>query len=139
MFKVIKNEQYAQLDIESKSFDSPLVEDLEKKIAGLYREGYYNFIFDFNQIEELTTVGVNLIRKVDKICKNENGILIITTENSDIVDELDSAKIEDLTLMNTNEEAAEAIYLNELENEFREEEEEPESDEFGEDSTPDYE
>ena len=40
--------------------------------------------------------------------------------------------------MNTIEEAAEAIYLNELENEFREEED-SESDEFGEDSRPDYE
>ncbi len=138
MFKVVKNEQYAQINIESNSFDSPLIEDLEKKIAGLYREGYYNFIFDFNQIESIAPLGLNLIKKVDKICKNENGILIITTENIEIVGELDSAKIDDLTVMNTNEEAAEAIYLNELENEFREEED-SEPDEFGEDARPDYE
>lgn len=138
MFKVVKNEQYAQINIESNSFDSPLIEDLEKKIAGLYREGYYNFIFDFQQIESIAPLGINLIKKVDKICKNENGILIITTENIEIVGELDSAKIEDLTVMNTIEEAAEAIYLNELENEFREEED-SESDEFGEDARPDYE
>lgn len=138
MFKVVKNEQYAQINIESNSFDSPLIEDLEKKIAGLYREGYYNFIFDFEQIESIAPLGINLIKKVDKICKNENGILIITTENIEIVGELDSAKIEDLTVMNTIEEAAEAIYLNELENEFREEED-SESDEFGEDARPDYE
>jgi anti-anti-sigma regulatory factor len=138
MLKIDKNEQYALIIVDTNILDKSISEELEKKVAGLFREGYCNFIFDFEKINELSSSGIALIKKVEKICTNENGILVITTNNPEIILELDEAKIEDLAIFTTNEEAAEAIYLNELENDFREEEEE-ESDEFGEDSVRDYE
>lgn len=138
MLKIDKNEQYALIIVDTNILDKSISEELEKKVAGLFREGYCNFIFDFEKINELSSSGIALIKKVEKICTNENGILVITTNNPEIILEIDEAKIEDLAIFTTNEEAAEAIYLNELENDFREEEEE-ESDEFGEDSVRDYE
>lgn len=137
MLKIDKNEQYALIIVDNDILDKSISEELEKKVAGLFREGYCNFIFDFEKINELSSPGIAIIKKIEKICTNENGILVITTNNPEIILELDEAKIEDLAIFTTNEEAAEAIYLNELENDFREEEEE--TDEFGEDLARDYE
>ena len=137
MITIEKNEQYALIDIDSNRIDETLAKDIEKKVAVLYREGYTNFIFDFKTITEISTEGVTLIKKVDKLCNNENGILAITTENEAIIEQIDSLKIESLVIMGTNEEAIEAIYLNELENDFREEEDES-VEESGEENASDY-
>lgn len=138
MIKVEKNEQFALINPNTNNLTDTVAKEIETKLVTLYREGYGNFIFEFNEILEIAPEGISLIRKVDKLCKNENGILVITTENEDITDLLDSSKIEDIVIMGTKEEAIEAIYLNELENDFREEEDEA-ADEFGEENASDYE
>jgi anti-sigma B factor antagonist len=127
MVKIDKNEQYALLIPDSTTIDNNIVPEIEKKISGLIREGYCNFIFDFKEVEKINPEGIALLRKVEKICRSENGIVVITTEKDDLIVQLDSAKIVDLAIMNTNEEAAEAVFLNELENDFRDEEEENEA------------
>ncbi len=138
MLKIDKNEQYALIIVDAEVLEKNISEELEKKVASLFREGYCNFIFDFEKLNDLSSSALALIKKVGKICANENGILVITTKNPEVIVQLDEAKLEELVIFSTNEEAAEAIYLNELENDFREEEEE-EADEFGQDSVRDYE
>ncbi len=130
MVKIEKNEQYALIKLDTEIFDGSLVADLEKKISGLYREGYSNFIFDFENINVIDSVGISLLKKIDKICNNEHGLLVITTDNETLIEDLDLSKIENLVILPTLEEAVEAIYINELENDFREEEDD--SNEFGE-------
>ncbi|MES2795477.1 MAG: STAS domain-containing protein [Bacteroidota bacterium] len=138
MIVIEKNEQYALIDPVAESIDKAISDDIEKKVAGLYREGYSNFILDFKNVNDIAEPGISLIKKIEKISKNENGILVITTENEELVELLDTYKMEELVIMATKEEAIEAIYLNELENDFREEEDES-ADEFGEDPSADYE
>ena len=50
------------------------------------------------------------------------GLFIIVTKDQAIIDQLDGAKIEDLTVMPTVQEAIDAVYLNELENDFQSDE-----------------
>lgn len=138
MIKIEKNEQFALINPGTSELNSAVAKEIDTKISGLYREGYSNYIFEFNDVSEIESEGISLVRKVDKLCKNENGILVITTQNEVVTDILDSAKIEDIVIMETKEEAIEAIYLNELENDFREEEDES-SEEFGEENASDYE
>ena len=137
MITIEKNEQFALIDIDSKVLDETLAKEIEKKVAVLYREGYGNYIFDFKTVTEISTEGISLIKKVDKLCNNENGILAITTDNEELIDQLDESKIETLVIMSTKEEAVEAIYLNELENDFREEEDDT-MEESGEENASDY-
>lgn len=137
MITIEKNEQFALIEIDSNVLDEPLAKEIEKKIAVLYREGYVNYIFDFKTISQINSEGISLIKKVDKLCNAENGILAITTNNEELIDQLDGSKIETLVIMVTKEEAIEAIYLNELENDFREEEDES-VEEAGEENASDY-
>ena len=51
-------------------------------------------------------------------------------KNDEVVERLDQAKIEDLTIMNTVQEGVDAIYLNDLENDF-EDESDANTDEYG--------
>jgi anti-anti-sigma factor len=121
-FKVEKNEQFALIELKETSLNQENSADLENIVRKLFREGYGNMIIEFNSIEELDGFGVSVIRKANKICLNELGLLIIVTKNDAIIDQLDAAKIEDLTVMPTVQEAIDAVYLNELENDFQSDE-----------------
>jgi len=120
--KVEKNEQFALIELKETSLTQENSPELEEIVRKLFREGYGNMILEFNLIDELDGFGIALIRKANKICLNELGLLIIVTKNDDIINQLDSAKIEDLTVMPTVQEAIDAVYLNELENDFQSDE-----------------
>jgi hypothetical protein len=120
--KVEKNEQFALIELKETSLTQDNSPELEEIVRKLFREGYGNMILEFNLIDELDGFGIALIRKANKICLNELGLLIIVTKNDDIINQLDSAKIEDLTVMPTVQEAIDAVYLNELENDFQSDE-----------------
>lgn len=119
-FSVAKNEQYALIELKEKIFGEEIAPEIEKLVRNLYREGYSNMILDFGRIIELDGYGISLIRKANKICLNEMGLLIIVSKNTEIIEQLDGAKIEDLTILPTVDEAVDAVFMNELENEFKE-------------------
>jgi hypothetical protein len=121
-FKVEKNEQYALIELKETALTQDNYSDLESIIRVLFREGYGNIILDFNTIVTLDGHGISLIRKANKICLNELGLLIVVTKDDEIIEQLDGAKIEDLTVMPTIQEAIDAVYLNELENDFQSDE-----------------
>ena len=121
-FKVEKNEQFALIELKETSLNQENSPELEEVVRKLFREGYGNMIMEFGSIVELDGFGISLIRKANKICLNELGLLIIVTKNDEIIDQLDGAKIEDLTVMPTTQEAIDAVYLNELENDFQSDE-----------------
>ena len=121
-FKVEKNEQFALIELKETSLNQENSVELEEVVRKLFREGYGNMIMEFGSIIELDGFGISLIRKANKICLNELGLLIIVTKNDEIINQLDDAKIEDLTVMATTQEAIDAVYLNELENDFQSDE-----------------
>lgn len=121
-FKVEKNEQFALIELKETSLNQENSPELEEVVRKLFREGYGNMIIEFGSIVELDGFGISLIRKANKICLNELGLLIIVTKNDEIINQLDDAKIEDLTVMPTTQEAIDAVYLNELENDFQSDE-----------------
>ncbi len=87
-------------------------------------------ILNLSKVQVMDGFGVSAIRKATKICTNELGLFVVVSKNEEIVDRLDQAKIENLTIMNTNQEGVDAIYLNDLENDF-EDESDANTDEYG--------
>jgi anti-anti-sigma factor len=131
-FKVEQQEQYAVISL--KETDALTVDnapDFETIVRNLFRKGYYNMVANFSDMEEMDGHGVSAIRKATKICQGEGGIFIVVSKNGDIIDRLDAAKIAELTIMPTQAEAVDAVFLNELENGFEDGRDEEDGDEFG--------
>lgn len=134
-----QNESYARIDWKSAELVQLNYEELELAIRFLFKKEYANIILNLTQVNELDGYGVSAVRKGTKICTNELGLFAIVTKNESIQDRLDQAKIENLTILNTVQEAVDAIYLNDLENDFEDggEEDEEYGSEFSE-SGEDY-
>ncbi|MHA8082098.1 STAS domain-containing protein [Aquirufa sp. A-Brett2-15D] len=137
-FKLEQNESYALIDWIADQLASSNSEELENAIRLLFKKDYANMVLNLSKTEEIDGYGVSAIRKGTKICTNEGGLFVVVTKNESIAERLDAAKIENLTLLNTVQEGVDAIYLNDLENEFQDEDDTEGESEFGESSGDDY-
>lgn len=120
-YSIEKNEQYALIRLNETEFDGDVAPAFETLSRGLFREGYSNIILDLEATQAVDDDAINVVRKINRQCTTEVGLLIVVTKNEEIIDELDLSNIPDLTILPTVEEAVDAVFMNELENDFRNE------------------
>ncbi|GAB2542923.1 STAS domain-containing protein [Spirosoma aerophilum] len=120
-YTIEKNEQYALIRLAESQFGDEVAATFETLSRGLFREGYSNIIVDMAPVQSIEQAGLITIRKINRQCTNEVGLLILVTKSDELIDLLDGASISDLTILPTVEEAIDAVFMNELENDFRSE------------------
>lgn len=121
-YTIEKNEQYALIRLADGEFSEEIPADFENLSRSLFREGYSNIIVDMAPVQAVDQAGVAAIRKINRQCTNEVGLLVLVTKNDTLIDFLDKSNIGDLTILPTVEEAVDAVFMSELENDFRSEE-----------------
>lgn len=121
-YTIEKNEQYALIRLSESDFGDSVATDFENLCKGLFREGYSNIIVDMATVQTLGPAGVIAIRRVNRHCTSEEGLLVLATNDDDLTENLDKAGGSDLTILPTVEEGVDAVFMNELENDFRSEE-----------------
>lgn len=119
--KVEKTEHYALIQLDENKFDKSITAEFEKLVVVLYREGFINMVVDFSKVTEIDELGLTLLRKATKVCRTEQGLFIICTKDDDVLDLIDEQKIPEIILLPTTDEGIDAVFMNDLENDFRDE------------------
>ena len=117
-FTTEKTERYALLRLSETNFANTVPTDFEGTCRGLFREGFSRLIVDLATVQTIDEAGLMAIRKINRQCSNELGLLVLVTKNDELTDFLENARIIDLTMLPTVEEAIDAVFMNELENDF---------------------
>ncbi len=120
-YTIEKNEQFALIRLAESQFGEAVSTDFETLSRGLFREGYSNIVVDMAPVQSVEQAALMTIRKINRQCTNEAGLLVLVTKNDDVIEFLDAARISDLTILPTVEEAIDAVFMNDLENDFRSE------------------
>lgn len=120
-YTIEKNEQYALIRLAESTFADNIPTDFETLSRGLFREGYSNVIVDMTPVQSMDSAGITTIRKINRQCTNEVGLFVVVTKNDELIEFLDKSHLSDLTILPTVEEAIDAVFMNELENDFRSE------------------
>lgn len=113
-----KHEQYALINVQETSFTDEIAVDFEAVTRGLFREDFHNFIVDFSITKTVDNVGISILKKVNMLCSRELGIMVLVSDDDDFVEQLIEGKIRDVTILPTVEEGIDAVFMNDLENEF---------------------
>ena len=113
-----KKEQYAYIDLQEASFSNEIAAAFEEKARELFREEFHNLIVNMSATKSFDASGVVVLKKVNWLCANDLGLLVLVTKDDDFIDELEALKIPDLNILPTKEEAIDAVFMNNLENEF---------------------
>jgi anti-anti-sigma regulatory factor len=130
VYQLEKNESYAVIDWLSADLTQTNSEELEYSVRILFKNEYSNIILNAAKLNIIDGFGVAAIRKATKICTNELGLFVLILKSDEVIDRLDQAKIDDLTIMNSVKEGVDAIYLNDLAHDF-EDESDADTDEYG--------
>jgi anti-anti-sigma factor len=130
VYQLEKNESYAVIDWLSTELTQTNSEELEYAVRVLFKNEYTNIILNASKITSIDGFGVAAIRKATKICTNELGLFVIILKSDEVIDRIDQAKIDDLTIMHSVQEGVDAIYLNDLTHDF-EDESDANTDEYG--------
>jgi anti-anti-sigma regulatory factor len=130
VYQLEKNESYAVIDWLSADLTQTNSEELEYAVRILFKNEYSNIILNAAKVNIIDGFGVATIRKATKICTNELGLFVLILKSDEVIDRLDQAKIDDLTIMNSVKEGVDAIYLNDLAHDF-EDESDANTDEYG--------
>jgi anti-anti-sigma regulatory factor len=130
-YKLERSEQYALIDLKENSFADEVPTSFEELVRKLFREGYHNLIVTMNETKTIDTTGAGVLRKVNRLCINDLGLLVVVTKDDDFIDLLEDSKIPDLTILPSLEEAVDAVFMNDLENEFGSGEDDYDEDDYG--------
>ena len=117
-YKLEKKEQYVFIELEETAFAQDIPASFEETVKGLFREGYHSLIVNMQTVKSVDAAGTVVLKKINWLCSNDLGLLVIVTRDDDFIDLLESLKIPDLQVLPTKEEAIDAVFMNNLENEF---------------------
>lgn len=116
--KIERKEKYAVITLLESQFDEEVAGEFEDVARELLREDYSNLIVVMNQTQGIDQSGVMTLRKLVRLCTTKLGILVAATENDDFIELLEDSSIADLLVLPTLEEAIDAVFMHDLENEF---------------------
>ena len=128
--KLVPHEQYSLIQLFEPAFDTSITVEFEELSRDLFRQSTRNIIVDLSQTRAIDVAGISVLKKINMLCSRELGILVLVSDDDDFLDILMDARIRDVVILNTVEEAIDAVFMNDLENEFTAESDDFEDDEF---------
>lgn len=117
-YKIERSEKYAIIKLKENRFADDIPALFEEQARELLREDYHNLIVTMNDTKEIDNAGIITLRKIVRLCSTGLGILVVVTDDDDFTDILDDSSISDLLVLPTLEEAIDAVFMHDLENEF---------------------
>ncbi len=117
-YKIDRSEQYAVITLKETAFTGEIPGLFEAEAREILREDTQNLIVVMNEATTLDASGIATLRKMVRLCATSLGTLVLVTKNDDFMDLLEDSRIPDLVLLPTLEEAIDAVFMHDLENEF---------------------
>ena len=117
-----KNEKYSIFKLDEENLNSVLAPDLKSEFVFFRNEGVKNLIFDMSSVKYVDSSGLSAILTANRLWK-DYGVFAVTGAKSPAVKKLiEISRLETiLTLIPTNEEAVDYIFMEEIQNELEEE------------------
>lgn len=121
-FSINKEEKYTVLKLEEEKLDSVIAPNLKTEFTNLNAEGTKNIIFDMSGIKYTDSSGLSSILVANRLCGALDGFLILTGLQDHVTKLIEISQLTDvLNIIPTVEEAIEAIFMNEIEGDIKEE------------------
>lgn len=122
-FSINKEEKYTVLKLNEEKLDAVIAPKLKTEFTNLNAEGTKNIIFDMSEIKYTDSSGLSAILVANRLCGSLEGYLILTGMQEHVTKLIEISQLTDVfNIIPTVEEAIEAIFMNEIEDEIKSEE-----------------
>ena len=117
-YKLEKKEQFVYIELEEPAFAGDVPAAFEETAREIFREGYHNLIVNMQPVKSVDAARTAILKKINWLCANDLGLLVIVTRDDDFMDLLEDLKIPDMEVLPSKEEAIDAVFMHSRENEF---------------------
>jgi len=121
-FTVDKHEKYVLIKLNESKLNSLMSPQLKSELILINTEGQRNVILDLSAVKYTDSSGLSSLLVGHRLCKNSEGVFIITGVNDNISRLITISQLETvLTIVPTVEEAVDLIFMEEIEKELKKE------------------
>ena len=119
-FSVDKHEKYVVIKLREPKFTTDNTPRLKSEFILLNAEGYCNIVLDLSAVKQCDdSQDLSSLLVGDRLCKNANGLFIITGVNPAISNLLEMSSLNQrLNLVSKLDEATDLIFMEEIEKEL---------------------
>lgn len=122
-YSVDKKEQYVIFTLQEEKLDSSLSPQLKSELLTVHAEGYRNLILDMGHVKYTDSSGLSALLVGNRTFSEEGGIFIISSPQEHVQKLIKISMLDKvLNVVANHEEAAEAIFIHEIDSEEKEEE-----------------
>jgi len=130
-YSVDKKEQYVLFTPHEDKLDSSLSPVLKSELLTVHAEGYKNLILDMSEVKYADSSGLSALLVGNRTFSEDGGIFVIAAPQEHVLKLIKISMLDKvLNVVDTHEEAAEAIFIHEIKNNEDEEEEEGEEEDL---------
>lgn len=121
-FTIDKHDKYLIFKLNEAKLNSLISPKLKSELILINTDGQRNLILDLSEVKYLDSSGLGSLLVGHRICKNADGLFILTNLNDNISRLIKISQLEDvLNIVPTNEEAIDLIFMEEIEKELKKE------------------
>jgi anti-sigma B factor antagonist len=124
-YTVDKKEQYVVFTPLEDKLDSSLSPKLKSELLTVHAEGYNNLIIDMSQVKYVDSSGLSALLVGNREFSRNGGIFIIASPHEHVIKLIKISMLDKVfNIVESLEEAAEAVFIHEIDSEDKEEGEE---------------
>lgn len=121
-YTIDKTEKYSLLKLHESKLDSTIAPSLKSELLTLHAEGVRNIILDLEEVKYTDSSGLSALLVGNRILSEDGGIFILIRLSDHAmklvrISQLDSV----LNILNTTEEAIDAVFMHEIESDLNDE------------------
>jgi anti-sigma B factor antagonist len=118
-YTIDKQEKYTLLQLNETKLDATLSPKLKTEFVTLNAEGNKNIIADLSQVKYMDSSGLSALLIGNRLCQDATGTFILAGVTDHVMKLIKISQLDTvLDLVPTVEEAVDAVFMNELENDL---------------------
>ncbi|MTI40416.1 STAS domain-containing protein [Fulvivirga lutimaris] len=119
-YTIDKQEKYSLLKLHEEKLDSSIAPGLKSELITIHAEGVKNIILDLSEVKYTDSSGLSALLVGNRVVQEKGGIFILAclsdhTTKLIKISQLDSV----LNILPTVEEGVDAVFMNEIENDLQ--------------------
>lgn len=119
-FSEEKKERYVLINLEEEKLDTTVAPELKSEFVKIHGEGIKNIILNLEKTKYIDSSGLSAVLVANRLCDNANGQLVICCVSDHVMKLFSISQLESvINILPTKEEAIDAIFMNDIENDLK--------------------
>ncbi|AHM59946.1 sulfate transporter/antisigma-factor antagonist stas [Flammeovirgaceae bacterium 311] len=118
-YSIDKQERYSLVTLHEEKLDTTLAPKLKSELITLHAEGVKNIVLDVSEVKYIDSSGLSSLLVGNRILTEDGGIFVIASPTEHVQKLIKISQLDNvLNILPSREEAIDAVFMNEIENDL---------------------